>query len=123
MWDGKLVDMYHYVLTEEYPYTVGCFRGTPVMSRLMPPRMPNRGGAANGGEGGRAMRPRPPGEGGMGQGEDPRARLLRAASILGISPEELRDALGPPPPDLRAAARKLGIPLDTLRSAFGPPPR
>ena len=30
MWQGQLVDMYHYVLTPEYPYTLGCFRGTPV---------------------------------------------------------------------------------------------
>jgi hypothetical protein len=30
-WDGKRVRMYHYVLTREYPYTVGCFRGTPVV--------------------------------------------------------------------------------------------
>ncbi|HVW66559.1 MAG TPA: S-layer homology domain-containing protein [Candidatus Peribacteraceae bacterium] len=30
MWDGKLVTMYHYVLTDDYPYTVGCFKGTPV---------------------------------------------------------------------------------------------
>lgn len=30
MWDGKLVTMYHYVATREYPYTVGCFRGTPL---------------------------------------------------------------------------------------------
>jgi len=29
-WNGKEVSMYHYVLTREYPYTVGCFRGTPV---------------------------------------------------------------------------------------------
>jgi YHYH protein len=29
-WDGKEVSMYHYVLTREYPYTIGCFRGTPV---------------------------------------------------------------------------------------------
>jgi hypothetical protein len=29
-WDGREVNMYHYVLTREYPYTVGCFRGTPV---------------------------------------------------------------------------------------------
>jgi len=28
MWDGREVEMYHYVLTREYPYTVGCFRGT-----------------------------------------------------------------------------------------------
>jgi hypothetical protein len=27
-WDGKTVSMYHYHATAEYPYTVGCFRGT-----------------------------------------------------------------------------------------------
>lgn len=32
MWDGQKVSMYHYVLTEEYPYTIGCFRGTPVVA-------------------------------------------------------------------------------------------
>ncbi len=36
MWDGKLVDMYHYVLTPEYPYTIGCFRGTPVPADFKP---------------------------------------------------------------------------------------
>lgn len=30
MWNGKLTDMYHYDATLEYPYTVGCFHGTPV---------------------------------------------------------------------------------------------
>ncbi|HEY6280517.1 MAG TPA: hypothetical protein VIW72_01815, partial [Burkholderiales bacterium] len=30
LWDGKEMSMYHYVLTREYPYTVGCFRGTPL---------------------------------------------------------------------------------------------
>ena len=29
MWDGKAQAMYHYVVTREYPYTVGCFVGTP----------------------------------------------------------------------------------------------
>lgn len=28
-WDGKRVAMYHYHATWEYPYTVGCFKGTP----------------------------------------------------------------------------------------------
>jgi hypothetical protein len=28
-WDGKTVSMYHYVATLEYPYTIGCYRGTP----------------------------------------------------------------------------------------------
>jgi hypothetical protein len=26
MWDGKLVSMYHYHLTHDFPYSVGCFR-------------------------------------------------------------------------------------------------
>ncbi|WP_081647682.1 YHYH protein [Pseudorhodobacter ferrugineus] len=30
MWDGKSVQMYHYHLTDEYPYTLGCFAGTAV---------------------------------------------------------------------------------------------
>lgn len=29
-WDGQTVTMYHYVATRAYPYTVGCFRGTPI---------------------------------------------------------------------------------------------
>lgn len=32
-WDGETVDLYHYVATAEYPYTVGCYRGTPTAPR------------------------------------------------------------------------------------------
>jgi YHYH protein len=28
-WNGKKVRMYHYVFTWQFPYTLGCFRGTP----------------------------------------------------------------------------------------------
>ena len=28
-WDGETVERYHYHLTADYPYTLGCFRGTP----------------------------------------------------------------------------------------------
>lgn len=31
-WDGKQEQLYHYHATWEYPYTVGCYRGTPVKS-------------------------------------------------------------------------------------------
>jgi hypothetical protein len=34
VWDGKTVVMYHYHATREYPYTVGCFKGTPVQAQL-----------------------------------------------------------------------------------------
>ncbi len=28
MWDGKPIEMYHYVATWDFPYTIGCMRGT-----------------------------------------------------------------------------------------------
>lgn len=37
-WNGREVSIYHYVLTEEYPYTIGCFKGTPVESGMGPGR-------------------------------------------------------------------------------------
>ena len=30
LWNGKETRIYHYDATLEYPYTVGCFRGTPI---------------------------------------------------------------------------------------------
>jgi len=38
-WNGARRRIYHYVMTREYPYTVGCFRGTPIRTprRLGPP--------------------------------------------------------------------------------------
>ena len=37
LWDGKMVNMYHYHATKEYPYTIGCFIGTPAVSQNMRP--------------------------------------------------------------------------------------
>lgn len=34
-WRGKRVRMYHYVMTADFPYSLSCFRGTPV--RVRPP--------------------------------------------------------------------------------------
>ena len=31
MWNGQPTNIYHYDATLEYPYTIGCFRGTPVV--------------------------------------------------------------------------------------------
>jgi hypothetical protein len=30
MWDGEERVMYHYHMTFKYPFSIGCFRGTPV---------------------------------------------------------------------------------------------
>jgi hypothetical protein len=31
-WHGEQVEMYHYVATADFPYLVGCYRGTPITS-------------------------------------------------------------------------------------------
>lgn len=43
--EGRWARMYHYVLTWDYPYTIGCFRGTPIRLRRGPggPRGPGLG--------------------------------------------------------------------------------
>ena len=39
--DGQLKEMYHYRFTFEYPYSLGCYKGTPVqMSRQIPRSAP-----------------------------------------------------------------------------------
>jgi hypothetical protein len=57
LWDGKMTVMYHYVLTREFPYTVGCFKGKSYWTG------PSAAGQT-GGPGGQ-MGP-PPGGAGMG---------------------------------------------------------
>lgn len=37
MWDGKKVNMYHYVLTRDFPYSITCLRGTPTRIPMAPP--------------------------------------------------------------------------------------
>lgn len=39
-WDGKQVVMYHYDITTEYPYTLGCYHGTPVNTHQAGPSGP-----------------------------------------------------------------------------------
>ena len=42
-WDGNLSEMYHYVATLEYPYVLGCYKGTPVQAQSS-----NQGGGQSG---------------------------------------------------------------------------
>ena len=57
VWNGKKVRMYHYVFTWQFPYTVGCFRGT-VTSRSI---FTQGGGGGGGGGGGQNPANPPPG--------------------------------------------------------------
>ncbi len=37
LWNGKLQTVYHYDVTLESPYTLGCYHGTPISIRGTPP--------------------------------------------------------------------------------------
>jgi hypothetical protein len=93
--------IYHYHLTsDKAPYSIDCFHGD--VSNV---KFERRQQGVNGG---------PPG----GPPD-----LSAIAKKLGISEQDLMDALGPPPPDIEAAAKKLGISADKLRAAMPPPPQ
>jgi hypothetical protein len=123
-WDGQMVEMYHYHATWDFPYTVGCMRGTVDMADMM---------TISGGPGGAAGGPPPGDQGaapaqGPGNGQPPqggpsggRPDLAAAAAQLEITEQQLRQALGPPPPDFAAAAARLGISEEVLRQALGVP--
>lgn len=52
LWDGKVVTMYHYHFTADYPYTIGCFTGKAIKVA---------GQQAGGGQGRPPKGPPPPG--------------------------------------------------------------
>jgi hypothetical protein len=29
LWDGEMIELYHYHWTYDFPYNIGCFKGTP----------------------------------------------------------------------------------------------
>ena len=58
-----------------------------------------------------------------GIGHEDSGVMKAAAKQLGVSVEVLRDALGPPPPDIRVAAQKLGVSESQLNQALGRPPK
>jgi hypothetical protein len=127
-WDGRRQTIYHYHFTADYPYSVGCFRGTALQINMARPRMDPDGRGRFDRPGGR--RPtglpgaggvptfRPPPIGGPGRGDGNRNALDAAARELGVAPQALRRALGPPPPDFAGAARHLGIDETQLRDAM-----
>ncbi|MFN3490922.1 MAG: YHYH protein [Anaerolineales bacterium] len=67
-WDGQMVEMYHYHATREFPYTVGCFKGTPSVRAI----------------GGQGQNQQPQQGGGQtGQGQQPPQEAINAC--VGLS--------------------------------------
>lgn len=109
-WDGQKVVMYHYHATHEYPYTVGCFMGTPVKTQQSGPGMNTEN------------QTQPAQNGQTGQNDTCRPDLTKAAAALNITVEALQAALGEPTPgqrpDFTAAASQLGITAQALQTAM-----
>jgi YHYH protein len=61
-WDGQPVELYHYHATWEFPYTLGCFRGSPVRGQgsRSSPSTGSPGGPPSGPPGGLPGGPPPP---------------------------------------------------------------
>jgi hypothetical protein len=77
MWDGALKEIYHYHMTREYPYTIGCFAGpVEASARHLSRALDGEGGGP--GQRAGARRPGPPPGSGPGRGpgwpDDPFAR-------------------------------------------------
>ena len=109
-WDGRVVEMYHYHYNDEYPYAVGCFRGTPIsVARGDFNQQPGAGPGAGPRSGSRIGPASGSGQGGP---------LDAVARELGVDADALRRAVGPPPPDFARAARALGVSEQRLREAF-----
>jgi hypothetical protein len=83
-WDGQMVEMYHYHATHAFPYTVGCFHGTPAVRALSVD-----GGSQQGqGQGQQpAGQTQPTGQAGGvqgGQGQQPPQEAITACSALSV---------------------------------------
>ena len=92
-------DQYLYLVTNEFPYISRCLKGEFNESR---PPGPNSERTPRGQTGSTLRGP----------------NLAAAAAQLGVTEEQLRLALGPPPPDIEAAASSLGVTTGALRSAL-----
>lgn len=113
--NGTTIDgTYVYLVTDSYPFIPRCLFGTFTESGA-PAGIDGPPGAPTGQEpAGIDAISGPPGTAGP-------VDLVRVAEELGVDVDELREALGPPPPDLEAAALRLGVDVEDLRRALGPP--
>ncbi len=98
-WNGVPQEIYHYHLTKEYPYTLGCFRGEVSGNKSVLPAKKDGPWAGAGPESHRLV-------------------LEKAAQELGVDQDKLRRAIGAPPPNFARAAQQLGIDESKIRAAF-----
>jgi len=102
-WDGEMVEMYHYHATHAFPYTVGCFHGTPAVRALS-----GEGGGGQGQGQGQPNGQNPatgPVGGAQGVGQQPPQEAITACSGLSAG-----------------ASCSVNTPNGTLNGTCGTPP-
>lgn len=120
-WDGQNVELYHYHATWEYPYTIGCFKGTPAVSRQGPggPGGPGNGASGPGigasGPGMNGPTGGGPGNGGPGAGGPSNSGGPGGNGGLGRPP-------GPPPGAFQGQGPGQGQGQGQGQGFFPPPP-
>ena len=105
---------YHYHATPDYPFFMGCFKAKPYTSNFNQKRKTNASCPAemSSSKGG------PDGPSGDGPGKGKKPNFDNASKVLGVSENDMKKALGPPPGDFEKASKKLGISLDDLKEAL-----
>lgn len=103
-WDGQMVEMYHYHVTNEFPYTVGCFHGMPAVRGISTGEGGMGGGQPQGGQQPTGQT-QPAGLGGGVQGQQPPQEAITAC--VGLS---------------TGAACSVTTPNGTLSGTCGAPP-
>lgn len=104
---------FHYHATIDFPFFMGAYRAKPQASNFgqkvrQTSSCPSEISSSKGqnskiGRGGKGKRP----------------DFENAEKVLGISTDEIKKALGPPPGDFEEAAKKLGINIDKFKKALG----
>jgi hypothetical protein len=81
-WDGQMVEMYHYHATHEFPYTVGCFHGTPAVRALSTDGQQGQGQGQQ--PAGQTQPTGQVGGGQTGQGQQPPQEAITACTGLSV---------------------------------------
>ena len=103
-------DSYHYHVTRDFPFFMGCYKAKPEASNFRQKSKSKSSSVASCPASLKSLGKPPKGK---------RPNFLKATKILGITEEEIKRALGPPPGDFKRASKKLGINEQKLRAALG----
>ncbi|MGA9435934.1 MAG: hypothetical protein WBV62_17020, partial [Roseobacter sp.] len=113
-------ETYHYHATDEFPNLPACLVGVQAADNFATTATAGIGATRAGADG----HNEPPRPDGGAPGQKP-PDFSQAADALGVTADDLMQALGDPrsgPPDLAAAAKTLGVTEEALRAAMPPPP-